>query len=93
MVQLAAGRLLLVLITDTGRVEQRVVEFPVDVDDETVAELRSLLNTAFAGAKLADARAAVADLLDTAPPHCARSSAGSARRCWRPWSSPARTGW
>ena len=60
---------MLVLITDTGRVEQRVVESPVDVDADTVAELRALLNTAFAGRKLADAGGAVPDLLDTAPPH------------------------
>ena len=69
VVELAARRLLLVLITDTGRVEQRVVESPVDVDADTVAELRALLNTAFAGRKLADAGGAVPDLLDTAPPH------------------------
>jgi heat-inducible transcriptional repressor len=69
VVELAARRLLLVLITDTGRVEQRVVESPVDVDTETVAELRTLLNTAFAGRQLADAGSAVPDLLDTAPPH------------------------
>jgi heat-inducible transcriptional repressor len=69
VVELGARRLLLVLITDTGRVEQRVVESPVDVDRETVAELRALLNSAFAGRKLADAGGAVPDLLDTAPPH------------------------
>src|ERR1700710_1966321 len=46
VVQLAGARLLLVLITDTGRVEQRVVESPVDVDADTVAELRTWLNTA-----------------------------------------------
>ncbi|MGY1707694.1 heat-inducible transcriptional repressor HrcA [Geodermatophilus sp. SYSU D00697] len=69
VVQVANSRLLLVLITDTGRVEQRVVECPVDVDRDDVAELRSLLNTAFSGAKLADAGSRVPDLLDTAPPH------------------------
>src|SRR4051794_22938113 len=53
VVQVAAERLMLVLITDTGRVEQRVVECPVDVDAEDVADLRSLLNSAFVGAKLA----------------------------------------
>jgi heat-inducible transcriptional repressor len=56
-----------VLITDTGRVEQRVVECAVDVDRDAVAELRSLLNAAFSGAKLADAGGKVPDLLDTAP--------------------------
>jgi heat-inducible transcriptional repressor len=69
VVQVASSRLLLVLITDTGRVEQRVVECPAEIDTEAVAELRTLLNSAFAGAKLADAGSKVPDLLDTAPPH------------------------
>ncbi len=69
VVQVTASRLLLVLITDTGRVEQRVVECPAELDAETVAELRTLLNSAFAGAKLADAGDKVPSLMDTAPPH------------------------
>src|SRR5580704_3353589 len=44
IVQLNSSRLQLVLITDTGRVEQRVVELPAAVADETVAELRNTLN-------------------------------------------------
>ena len=47
VVQVAASRLMLVLITDTGRVEQRVVECPADIDAGAVAELRTLLNSAF----------------------------------------------
>jgi heat-inducible transcriptional repressor len=69
VVQVAAGRLLLVLITDTGRVEQRVVDSPAEVDADAVRELRALLNSAFAGAKLAEAGDKVPGLLDTAPPH------------------------
>ncbi len=69
VVQLTASRLMLVLITDTGRVEQRVVDTPVDVDAEAVAELRTLLNTAFVGVKLVDAGGKVPDLLDSAPQH------------------------
>jgi heat-inducible transcriptional repressor len=69
VVQVAGSRLLLVLITDTGRVEQRVVEVSVDVDAEAVAELRTLLNSAFTGAKLAAAASLVPELVETAPPH------------------------
>src|SRR5690348_9270661 len=69
VVQVSASRLLLVLITDTGRVEQRIVESATDLDVESVAELRNLLNGAFTGAKLADAGSKVGNLLDTAPPH------------------------
>jgi heat-inducible transcriptional repressor len=68
VVQVASSRLLLVLITDTGRVEQRVVECPVQMDADAVADLRSLLNATFAGARLADAGAKVSDLIDNAPP-------------------------
>jgi len=69
VVQVATGRLLLVLITDTGRVEQRVVDLPVDVDAQAVPELRALLNSAFAGVKLAEAGSKVPELLETAPAH------------------------
>jgi heat-inducible transcriptional repressor len=69
LVQVAAARLLLVLITDTGRVEQRVVESPLEVDAEAIAELRSLLNARFTGVRLSDAGSKVSDLLETAPPH------------------------
>ena len=69
VIQVSASRLMLVLITDTGRVEQRVVDCPLDVDAEAVAELRTLLNSAFNGVKLAEAGDTVPDLLETAPPH------------------------
>ena len=69
VVQVAAARLLLVLITDTGRVEQRIVECPVEVGPDAVADLRGLLNSAFAGVNLADAGGRVPDLLESAPPH------------------------
>ncbi|NEM07975.1 heat-inducible transcriptional repressor HrcA [Geodermatophilus normandii] len=69
VVQLTGSRLLLVLITDTGRVEQRIVDCPVDVGRDDVADLRATLNVAFTGAKLADAGSKVSDLVDTAPPH------------------------
>ena len=64
------------LITDTGRVEQRLVDCPADVDRDDVADLRALLNQTFAGAKLADAAGLVPDLLETAPPKLRRLVAG-----------------
>jgi heat-inducible transcriptional repressor len=68
LVPLSTSRLLMVLITDTGRVEQRVVEVPVDTDADTVADLRARLNAAFTGAKLAEASDKVGDIVDNAPP-------------------------
>ncbi|HVE74435.1 MAG TPA: heat-inducible transcriptional repressor HrcA [Mycobacteriales bacterium] len=68
IVHLAPNRLLLVLITDTGRVEQRVVELPVLLSDDDVASLRQAFGSRLNGARLVDAPAALADLPEAAPP-------------------------
>ncbi|WP_239330444.1 heat-inducible transcriptional repressor HrcA [Frankia sp. CiP3] len=68
IVTITPARLLLVLITDTGRVEQRVAEVPAPVDDLIVGELRGVLNAALNGRRLVDAPDAVADLSDAARP-------------------------
>ena len=67
IVHLAPNRLLLVLITDTGRVEQRVVELPGVLGDDDVAHLRSAFGSRLHGARLVDAPAALSDLPDAAP--------------------------
>ncbi|MFZ5851802.1 MAG: heat-inducible transcriptional repressor HrcA [Actinomycetota bacterium] len=54
LVSLTDTRLLLVLITDTGRVEQRLVEAPDPVPDRLVSELRQRLNAALVGRRLSD---------------------------------------
>jgi heat-inducible transcriptional repressor len=63
LVPVAEGRLLLVLITDTGRVEQRVIETG-PISEESIGHLRALLNTCLDGLGLGDVPAAVADLPD-----------------------------
>jgi len=55
VVPLGGSRLLLVLILSTGRVEQRVVELPEVMAEDAVADLRSRLNRAVMGERLADA--------------------------------------
>ncbi|HEY7042695.1 MAG TPA: heat-inducible transcriptional repressor HrcA [Nocardioidaceae bacterium] len=62
VVTLTSSRLLLVLITSTGRVEQRVVELAKHLDDDVVGELRARLNTAVVGQRLTDAATRVASL-------------------------------
>ncbi len=62
VVDIGHRRLMLVLITDTGRVEQRVVDLPLAVCDDDVTELRRLLNTHLQGRRLADAHTALLDL-------------------------------
>ncbi|HEX2902782.1 MAG TPA: heat-inducible transcriptional repressor HrcA [Jatrophihabitans sp.] len=68
-VLLGPSRLMLVLITDTGRVEQRVVELPAPVQAEDVADLRTTLNGKLKDQKLADAPKIVADLPSQVPGH------------------------
>ena len=67
LVPLAPQRLLLVLITDTGRVEQRTVELPDAWDDASVSHAARGLNTCLGGRKLSDAAAVVADLAERIP--------------------------
>ncbi len=61
---LTPNRIMLVVITNTGRVEQRVVECPIPVDDELLADVRARLNTSAVGKRLTDVAAAVAVLPD-----------------------------
>jgi len=67
LVSLSPQRLLLVLITDTGRIEQATVELPSAAEPEAVARLRDLLNTCLDGHKLADAAKTVTGLADLIP--------------------------
>ena len=62
LVPIASTRLLVVLITTTGRVEQRVVETSTAVDENLLAELRAQLNTATVGVRLQEAASRLADL-------------------------------
>ena len=54
MVRLSETRILLVLIADTGRVEQRSVDLPYPMTDDDVALVRSRLVTAVIGQKCAE---------------------------------------
>ncbi len=68
LVQLADRRLLLVLITDTGRVEQRAVETPGRLAEESIGRLRSVLNAHLSGRKLAEVAEVMAELPDRVEP-------------------------
>ncbi|WP_420122442.1 heat-inducible transcriptional repressor HrcA [Nakamurella sp.] len=61
VVALDLRRLLLVVITDTGRVEQRLVELDADVTDQGLLALRTLFSAHAIGRRLADAAAARSD--------------------------------
>ncbi|MGO4593903.1 heat-inducible transcriptional repressor HrcA [Leifsonia sp. 2TAF2] len=62
LVALAPRRLLSVLITDSGAVEQRVIESHDEISDEDVAEIRGAINGAAAGLTLAEATARLREL-------------------------------
>jgi len=68
VVALTPARLLLVLITDSGRVDQRIVELGDVVDDAALGRLRHLLGAALEGKRLAEASIAVSELAEQAPP-------------------------
>ncbi len=54
LVPVGARHLLVVIITTTGRVEQRTLELAADLDEQVVARLRVRLNVAAAGLRLGD---------------------------------------
>ena len=62
LVPLTDKRLLLVLITDTGRVEQRTVDLPGPIGEESITQLRAVLNACLDGRKLSDVASVVAEL-------------------------------
>jgi heat-inducible transcriptional repressor len=64
LVALAASRVLVVLITNTGRVEQRMVDAPTDVPESLLGELRAQLNSRIVGVRLVEAPEQLADLAD-----------------------------
>ena len=71
VVELTPTRLLLVLITDSGRVDQRNVELSAPIGPEGVRLLRDLLNEALVGQTMRDASEALSRLSTKAPPHLA----------------------
>ncbi|HEX3678087.1 MAG TPA: HrcA family transcriptional regulator, partial [Galbitalea sp.] len=61
LVPLSETRIMSVFITDTGRVEQRIVDVPGTIDEAFLAELRARLNTALGGLGLAEATEILGD--------------------------------
>jgi len=76
LVPLTDRRLLLVLITDTGRVEQRAVELPGRIDEESITQLRAVLNACLDGRRLTDVASVVAEIPDRVMP-CERANAAA----------------
>lgn len=62
LVPLGGQRIMMVVITNTGRVEQRVIDGLGVVDENVVDDLRNMLNRAISGKHLGDVPDAVDDL-------------------------------
>ncbi|GAA4679634.1 heat-inducible transcriptional repressor HrcA [Streptomyces chumphonensis] len=65
LLALAPARVMLVLITDTGRVEQRMVDCPDPVGEASVADLRARLNSRVAGQRFTEVPRLVQDLAES----------------------------
>ena len=68
LVPISTTRLMLVMIADTGRVEQRLVELPAPVLPDDVTELRRRVNEKLAGQKMADTPPLVQSLVEECAP-------------------------
>jgi heat-inducible transcriptional repressor len=67
IVPVGERRVMLVLITNTGRVEQRVIELVEDVAEDRIANLRAVLNTCLDGCGLSNVPETVAELPERLP--------------------------
>ena len=54
IVSLTSSRLMVILITDAGRIEQRAIELTKDVPDQFISAIRNQLNNAMTGQSLPD---------------------------------------
>jgi heat-inducible transcriptional repressor len=67
LVPISTTRVMLVMIADTGRVEQRLVELPKPMAADDITDLRRKVNEKLAGQKLADTPPLVQALVDESP--------------------------
>jgi len=64
LIQLTGTRLLIVLILSTGRVEQRVIELPLELGEDSLADLRTRINRGATGQPITLAAGALAALAE-----------------------------
>jgi len=68
LVPVSTTRLLLVMITDTGRVEQRVIELPDIIEDTDVTAIRALINERLVGKRLSETPVHIETMVDEVDP-------------------------
>jgi heat-inducible transcriptional repressor len=64
LVSLNPSRMMMILITDSGRVEQRVIELNNEVNDIFIASLRNQINNALAGYRLPEVADGITGIMD-----------------------------
>src|SRR5947207_2613148 len=67
LVPVSTTRLMVVMITDTGRVEQRLVDLPAPISNDDATELRRVTNDKLGGYRLVDTPPQVQALVDEVP--------------------------
>jgi heat-inducible transcriptional repressor len=65
VVPLTPARVMMILITDAGRVEQRVIELTRDVQEVFIASIRSQLNNAMAGQSLPEVADRISGIIES----------------------------
>ncbi len=68
LIQLTSTRLLIVLILSTGRVEQRVIELPLELGEDSLADLRTRINRGAMGQPITLATEAFGALAEQVAP-------------------------
>jgi heat-inducible transcriptional repressor len=68
VVAMASTRVLVVVITENGRVDQTVVDMPDEVDEQMLATLRNRLNEQLAGQRLSEVGDRLADMTEQFEP-------------------------
>jgi heat-inducible transcriptional repressor len=68
LIQLTSTRLLIVLILSTGRVEQRVIELPLELGEDSLADLRTRINRGAMGQPITLAAGALGALAEQVAP-------------------------
>ncbi len=68
LVPISTTRLMFVMISDTGRVEQRLVELPGPLSEAEVTRMRTTINEKLGGVRLSDTPPLVQTLMDECDP-------------------------
>jgi len=78
LVQLGGGRMLVIVVTDTGRVSQRIAFVRDEFDDADLARIRAELGTLLVGRSVRDGLTRIAERLQSAPAMTAPHEAATA---------------